>query len=74
VRIILKKKKRLYVLENSVPIVIAENAEEEVRNELQRHVDDNEHVACVMLASMSPKLQRQHENMDAHIMIMHIKK
>jgi hypothetical protein len=27
-----------------------------------------------MLASLSPKLQRQHENMDVHTMIMRLKK
>jgi len=27
-----------------------------------------------MLATMSPELQRQHKNMDAHIMIIHLKK
>jgi hypothetical protein len=27
----------------------------------------------VMLASMSPKLQRHYENMNVHIMIMHLK-
>ena len=27
-----------------------------------------------MLASLSPELQRQHENMDAHTMIIHLKK
>jgi len=27
-----------------------------------------------MLATMSPELQWQHKNMDAHIMIIHLKK
>jgi hypothetical protein len=73
VRIILKQEKKLYVLENPVPNAPAKDVEEEVRNEHQRHVNDDEQAAYVMLASMSPELQRQHENMDAHTMIMHLK-
>jgi hypothetical protein len=42
-------------------------------NEHQRHIDENKQVVCVMLASMSPELQRQHENMNVYIMIMHLK-
>jgi hypothetical protein len=73
VRIVLKQEKRLYVLENSIPNSSTEDAEEKVRNGHQRHVDDNEQAACVMLVSMSPEFQRQHENMDVHTIIMHLK-
>jgi hypothetical protein len=55
VRIVLKQEKRLYVLENSIPNSSTEDAEEKVRNGHQRHVDDNEQAACVMLVSMSPE-------------------
>jgi hypothetical protein len=48
----------LYILENPISNALAKDAEEEVRNEHQRHVDDDEQTACVILASMSPKLQR----------------
>jgi hypothetical protein len=73
VRIVLKQEKRLYVLENSIPNASTENAEEKVRNEHQRHVDDNEQNTCVMLASILFELQRQYRNMDVHTMIMHLK-
>jgi hypothetical protein len=63
----------LYILENPISNALAKDAEEEVRNEHQHNVDDDEQTACVMLASMSPELQRQHENMDAHIIIIHLK-
>ncbi|KAG5243719.1 Retrotransposon protein [Salix suchowensis] len=36
-------------------------------------VNDDEHVAYVMLPSISPEFQVKHENIDVHIMIMHIK-
>ena len=73
VKIILKQEKKLYIFENPVPNAPAKDVEEEVRNEHQRHVNDNDQAVYVMLASMSPELQRQHENMDAHTMIMHLK-
>jgi hypothetical protein len=63
----------LYVLENPILNAPAEDAEEEVMNEYQCYVDIDEQIVCVMLASISSELQRQHENMDAHIIIMHLK-
>jgi hypothetical protein len=42
VKIILKKEKRLHVLENPIPNTPVEDAEEEIRNEHQRYVDDDE--------------------------------
>ena len=55
-RIVLKLEKRLYVLENPIPNSPTEDVKEDVRNEHHCQVDDNEQVACVMLASISPKL------------------
>ena len=49
VRIILKQKKRLYVLENQISNAHAKDAEEEVRNEHQRHVDDDEQITILKL-------------------------
>jgi hypothetical protein len=73
VRIVLTQEKRLYVLENSIPNTSSEDAKEEVRNEHQRHVDDDEQNIRVMLASISLELQRQYRNMDVHTMVMHLK-
>jgi hypothetical protein len=64
----------LYVLENPIQNTPIEDVDEKVRNEHQRRVDDDEQAACVMLANMSPELQKQHENMDAYTMVMHLKK
>jgi hypothetical protein len=47
--IILKQKKRLYVLENQISNAHAKDAEEEVRNEHQRHVDDDEQITILKL-------------------------
>jgi hypothetical protein len=70
----MSSKKRLYILENPIPNTPADDAEEEVRNKHQHRVDEDEQTTCVMLASISPKLQRQRENMDAYNIIMHLKK
>jgi len=70
---VIRLPKRLYILENPIPNTPTGDVEEEVRNKHQHRVDEDEQTACVMLASMSPKLQRQHENMDAYNMIMHLK-
>ena len=43
------------VLDNSIPNSHGDDAEEKVRNEDQRYVNDDEQAACVMLASMSHK-------------------
>jgi hypothetical protein len=63
----------LYVLENPILNAPAEDAEEEVMNEYQCYVDIDEQIICVMLTSISSELQRQHENMNAHNIIMHLK-
>jgi hypothetical protein len=52
------QEKRLYVIENQIPNAPTEDAKEEVRNEHQCYVNDDEHATCVMLANISPKLQR----------------
>jgi len=74
IRIVLKKERRWYILENPIPLDPNEDADEEVRNTYQHYIDDDEHVACVMLASMRLELQTQHKNMDAYTMIIHLKK
>ena len=73
VRIILKYEKTLYVLENPIPNVPIEDVIEEVRNKHQRYVDNKEHVACVMLVSISLKLQKQQENMHDYTITVHLK-
>jgi hypothetical protein len=42
VRIVFKQEKKLYVLENPILNVLIKDVEKEVRNEHQRHVNDDE--------------------------------
>jgi hypothetical protein len=39
----------MYVLENQIPNAHAKDTEEEVRNEHQRHVDDDEQIIILKL-------------------------
>jgi hypothetical protein len=64
----------VYVLKNPIPNIVVKNAEENVKNNHQCHIDDDdEQIVYVALASMSPELQRQYENMDVYTMTMHLK-
>jgi hypothetical protein len=56
-RIVLKKERILYVLENHILLVINKDIDDEVKTEYQCHIDDNKHAICVMLSNISLKLQ-----------------
>jgi hypothetical protein len=56
-RIVLKKERILYVLENHILLVINKDIDDEVKTEYQYHIDDNKRAICVMLSSISLKLQ-----------------
>jgi hypothetical protein len=56
-RIVLKKERILYVLENHILLVINKDIDDEVKIEYQCHIDDNKRDICVMLSSISLKLQ-----------------
>ena len=72
-RIILRQEKLLYVLENPIPSEPAPDDDVAVKDAYQKHSDDYESVCCLMLASMSPDLQKQHEDMNAFTMLNHLK-
>jgi hypothetical protein len=56
-RIVLKKERILYVLENHILLVINKDIDDEVKIEYQCHIDDTKRDICVMLSSISLKLQ-----------------
>ena len=72
-RIVLKQEKKLYVLEKPVPEAPAQNASQLVRDAFKKHEDDALDVGCLMLITMEPELQKQHESMGAFDMIEHLK-
>ena len=73
-RIVLMHEKKLYALEQPLPEEEpTANAPKAVRDAYQRHLDDALDAKCLMLATMTSELQKQHEEMDAFDMIEHLK-
>ncbi|XP_017979907.1 PREDICTED: uncharacterized protein LOC108662824 [Theobroma cacao] len=72
-KIVLKQDKKSYVLDTHIPLVSIADASVEDKESYHCHKDDDDQVACVMLASMTPKIQKQHEHMDVQSMIFHLR-
>ena len=72
-RIVLKQERKLYVIEQPVPNEPPTNASRADRDAYRKHLNDMVDVGCLMLATMNPELQKQHEDMVAYEMIEHLK-
>ncbi|KAI3718805.1 hypothetical protein L6452_19689 [Arctium lappa] len=72
-RIVLKAEKKLYVLEQKIPEEPNSSAPRTERDTFKKHDEDALDVSCLMLITMEPELQKQHENMGAFDMIEHLK-
>ncbi|KAL8127555.1 hypothetical protein AgCh_014458 [Apium graveolens] len=73
-RIVLKQERKLYVIDIPRPAPLPEGASCAQYNVYQKHIDDDTDVQCLMLATMSAELQKQHENMNSYDMIEHLKR
>ena len=72
-RIVLKQERKFYVLERAIPNEPANNAPRAEKDAYQKHVNDSVDVTCLMLATMTPELQKQFEEMEAFEMMAHLK-
>ncbi|KAL4302552.1 hypothetical protein GQ457_10G011590 [Hibiscus cannabinus] len=72
-RIVLKQERKEYVIEEPFPNDPGANAPKVDKNKFNKHMDDMLDVGCLMLATMTPELQKQHEDMVAYEMIQNIK-
>ncbi|KAK8593312.1 hypothetical protein V6N12_045395 [Hibiscus sabdariffa] len=72
-RIVPKQERKEYVIEELVPDEPAANAPRADKDKFKKHMDDMLDVSCLMLATMSPELQKQHEDMNAYDMIQNLK-
>ncbi|KAK8667691.1 hypothetical protein V6N13_007839 [Hibiscus sabdariffa] len=63
-RIVLKQERKEYVIEELVPDEPTANAPRADKEKFKKHMDDMLDVSCLMLATMSPELQKQHEDMN----------
>ncbi|VFQ90234.1 unnamed protein product [Cuscuta campestris] len=71
--IVLRLEKIEYVLEQAIPPVPATNASRAIKDTYEKHVNDDNEVACLMLATMTSDLQKHHESMKAYDMIIHLR-
>ncbi|KAK8509013.1 hypothetical protein V6N12_016857 [Hibiscus sabdariffa] len=72
-RIVLKQERKEYVIEETVPNDPGPNASRADKDKFKKHMDDMLDVGCLMLATMTPELQKQHEDMVAYEMIQNLK-
>ena len=72
-RIVLTQKKISYILDIPAPDTIKEDASEEERTIYNIWKEDSVTVKCIMLASISNELQRQHEDMDVPFILFNLK-
>jgi hypothetical protein len=68
-RIVLRQEKKEYVLEQAYPDDLLDNANAGERRAYEKNCNDSLDVSCLMLATMSPDLQKQYEHVDAYTMI-----
>ncbi|KAG6513538.1 hypothetical protein ZIOFF_023870 [Zingiber officinale] len=71
--IVLKTEKLVYVLEKVLPINIVDDATPDQILAFEKHMTDSELASYIMLVSMSPELQKQHDHMDAYTIIFHLR-
>ncbi|KAK8694819.1 hypothetical protein V6N13_072363 [Hibiscus sabdariffa] len=72
-RIVLKQERKEYVIEEAVPNDPGPNAPRADKDKFKKHMDDMLDVGCLMLATMTPELQKQYEDMVAYEMIQNLK-
>ncbi|KAK8625706.1 hypothetical protein V6N13_056867 [Hibiscus sabdariffa] len=72
-RIVLKKERKEYVIEEAVPNNPGANTHRADKDKFKKHMDDMLDVGCLMLATITPELQKQHEDMVAFEMIQNLK-
>ncbi|KAL8147689.1 hypothetical protein AgCh_005133 [Apium graveolens] len=71
-RIVLRIEKLEYVIDSPKPTEPASDAHNDEHVVYRRWIDDANVAQCIMLASMNIELQKQHEHMDAHTILMHL--
>ncbi|KAF2950235.1 hypothetical protein DAI22_01g174600 [Oryza sativa Japonica Group] len=68
-RIVLWQEHKEFVLTQPFPAGLPNNAHAAERREHEKRCNDYLDISCLMLATMSPELQRQYEALDAHTII-----
>ncbi|PWA55966.1 hypothetical protein CTI12_AA421050 [Artemisia annua] len=72
-RIVLRAEQKFYHLEEALPEAPAANATAAVRNAYTRRCNEQQEMACLMLARMIPELQKNSENLASFDMLRELK-
>ena len=72
-KIVLKVEIIAYVLNRTLPKLPHTDASNSDQNVYQKHITDVEIASCITLASMTTKLQMQHETIEAYDMVIHLR-
>ena len=71
-KIVIWSEKILFVLDEAILEVPPMDALNEVYMAYNKHRDADEMATCLMLASMTPELQKHHEHMNAQEILTHL--
>ncbi|KAK8985167.1 hypothetical protein V6N11_012006 [Hibiscus sabdariffa] len=72
-RIVLKQERKEYVIEEPIPDEPAANSPRADKDKFKKHLDDILDVSCLMLATMTPELQKQRGDMVIYEIIQNLK-
>ncbi|KAL4304582.1 hypothetical protein GQ457_10G010920 [Hibiscus cannabinus] len=72
-RIVLNQERNEYVIIESVPNEAGTNSPRASKDKFEKHMDDMLDVGCLVLATITPKLQKQHEYVVSYKMIQNLK-
>ncbi|XP_017976398.1 PREDICTED: uncharacterized protein LOC108661922 [Theobroma cacao] len=73
IKIILKQEKKAYVLDGRILKELSDDATNEEQEAYRVYMDDLDQARYVMLASMAPNLQKQHEAMNVMDIILNLR-
>ena len=72
-KIILRVENVAYVLNRPLPQSPPIDASDSDKSAFQKHVIDSEMSSCIMLTSMTTKLQKQHKTMGGYTIVFHLR-
>ena len=72
-KIVLSQEKLSYILDTPDIEPVGEDATEEEKATYRMWQNDSLTVKCIILASMTNELQRQHDSMDTHSILLNLK-
>ena len=72
-KIVLSQEKLSYILDTLALEPLGEDASQEDKTTFMMWQNDSLTVKCIILASMTNELQRQHESMETHSILLNLK-